>query len=272
MATSPDGVLTVDFLPEQNLVRIVVHGDQWPPADYPIIGLTVRRSAPGEPTENVYATMQNAPGGWFTGVDNVAPMNTAVTYTVEALTAGWETLTTSVTVTTTGARWGLWLKDPQTASRNVCVEWRGIGARRRATQGAIHQPSGSPLAIVEHDGIAPDEVTIEVATRTAAATHALDALLRTARVLFVQSDPAEVPVGYYYLPVDERTNPAQVVETVEGYRVTTLPLVRSNAPSGDAAPYTGGPTFQSVIAQYATFQDVIDNVPSFLGLTNPEAV
>lgn len=230
------------------------------------------REAPGEPTETLGAEgVLLAPGGWYTGSDNTAPMNAAVTYTAVMLDAnGLEIQRAQVTVDTIGAVWGLWLKDPTDAQRNVRVEWRGIGARSRATQGAQYSPSGSPFAIVEWDGVAPEETTIQVATRTGAATAALDALLDNARVLFVQSDPSEMPTGYYYVPNTDRENPVQVVDTIEGYRITAIPLVRSEAPVGDAAPYTGGPTFASVEAEYATFQDVADRNATFLHLANPE--
>lgn len=240
------------------------------PASYVI----VTREAEGEPPVTMGTGGPiGAPGGWYVGSDNTAPMNAAVRYSATVLDANGTPIQTSqVTVETFGAEWGLWLKDPADAGRNVLVEWRGIGSRSRATQGAQYSPPGSPFAIVEWDGVAPEETSIQVATRTSTETAALDTLLSKARVLYVQSDPAELPTGYYYLPTDERENPAQVVDTVEGYRVTTIPLVRSDAPVGDDAPYTGGPTFASVRDQYATFGELRDEVPSFLLLANPEAV
>ncbi len=234
----------------------------------------IERSAPGMATERVNSDLPiSAPGGWYTGVDAMAPMNAAVTYTITARTEWGEfVVSATVTVDTSGAVWGLWLKNPGDPSLNTRVEWRGIGTRSRATQGARYDPPGSGFAIVEWDGVGPEEVTIQVATRTGAETRALDALLDKARVLFLQSDPSEMPNGYYYVPSVGRDNPAQVIDTVEGYRVTAIPLVRSEAPAGESAGYTGGPTFQSVLAQYATFQDVLDQVPTFLGLTNPETI
>lgn len=273
MPTSPDGVLQADYLTDQNLVRLIAYGDQWPDdVPDPPLYVVIERSVPGMATERVNSDLPiSAPGGWYTGVDALAPMNAPVTYTMTALTEWGETVgSASVTVMTTGAVWGLWLKNPADPSLNTRVEWRGIGTRSRATQGARYDPPGAGYAIVEWDGVAPEETTIQVATRTGAATRALDALLARARTLFVQSDPSEMDNGYYYLPTVERENPAQVIDTIEGYRITSIPLVRSIAPAGESAGYSGGPTFQSVLSGYDTFQDVLDNVPSFLALTNPE--
>ncbi|MFE6228903.1 hypothetical protein [Cellulosimicrobium sp. NPDC057862] len=255
MPTSPDGILEAAFDAGQNLVRLTVDGGMWPD---PVSWLLITRASAGVATEPVRtANTVRAAGGWWLGVDDAAPMDTSCTYTVTGYSEGGEIVATaSVVVETVGALWGLWLKAPGRPQLTCRAVFRGVGDRSSPTQGGVYQVPGGG-SVPQWSGVDTDQLTIEVATESAAETARLDALLRAERVLLIQSgQPEEIPSGYYYVAVKSRSNPAQLRSDEEPYRVTDLALTATSAPAGEGQGYTGT-TYETVRQTYATYADVL---------------
>lgn len=224
----------------------------------PVSRVLIERSSAGVPTEPVRnAAGVPAAGGWFLGYDDAAPMDTTVTYTVTALDAyGGVVGTASVTIDTSGAEWGLWLKAPGRPQLTCRVTFRGIGDRSSPTQGGIYQVPGGG-SIPQWSGIDTESLTIELATETDTDRVRLDALLRAERVLLIQSgQPEEIPSGYYFVSVAPRSNPGQMRSDEEPYRVTTLELTATSAPVGEGQGFTGT-TYETVRQTYATYADLL---------------
>lgn len=239
----------------------------------PVSRVLIERSSPGVATEPV-RTANGAPaaGGWFLGADDAAPMDTTCTYTVSGLDEyGGIVATSSVAVETTGAEWGLWLKAPGRPQLTCRVTFRAVGERASATQGGVYQVPGGG-SIPQWSGVNSESLSIEIATETDGDRARLDALLRTERVLLIQSgQPEEIPSGYYFVTVGERSNPGQMRSDEEPYRVTTLELTATSAPVGEGQGFTGT-TYETVRQTYATYQDVVDGNATYFDVYAGEGV
>lgn len=253
MPISPDGILEATFDPARALVRLTVH-DEWPDL---VSSITITRTSPGVGTMPVRGVeRRTVAGGVWAGSDNEAPLEQSVTYTATGHGSFGETVATStVTVSTTGAAWGVWLKDPGEPSRTVVVPLRERAPAGSVTQGGIYQVLGGP-AIPQWSGVEATTHTLTVLPRTTEQVSALEGLLTSARTLLVQTgQPEEIPSGYYQVGSVTQANPAQVLANVYTAREVTITLTATTVPVGAGVQFTGV-TYETVRQEHATYQDV----------------
>jgi hypothetical protein len=265
MPTSPDGILEALFDPSRAAVVLTVDGGMWPD---PVTKITMWRTPLGQPTVEVRGLVQRrVEGGWWIGNDHEAPLDVDVTYRVTGYDSlGDEVATAAVTVSTTGAAWGLWLKAPGRGDLTCLVRWRGRGAVESSTIGAAFQVHSGP-EIAAWSGVAADRATIDLTTRTPAQDAAVARLLTTARVLLIQTgQPAEIGDGtgsdWWLVESASQSNPTGMRSDLLALRHRTLQLVRTTMPAGQGVVSTGQ-TYSSVSAAYATYQDILDEVATY---------
>ncbi|GMA22291.1 hypothetical protein GCM10025864_44560 [Luteimicrobium album] len=251
----------------RNLVQLVIDGRDtgWSTATSVTVTRTVAGASPVPVRGSVAVAVV---GGVLLSSDNEAPMDSAVTYAATAV-GDDDPVALSGTVETTGAAWGLWVKVPGRADLNCRVPLRDFGQVTRQTQGGSWQvPGGQRVA--ESSGLAQASSTLEVATRTPGQLAALAAVLEGAPggvVLLQTGQPAEpeLPSGYYQVTSWSTSNPGRARSDVSGWRVHTLTVDQVAMPAGDATGFSGM-TYNQVADRFATYQDLLDGVPTYLDL------
>src|SRR5690606_35809211 len=101
-----------------------------------------------------------------------------------------------------------------------------VGDVASPTQGGVYQVPGGG-SVPQWSGTDTDALTIVLLPRNDSEVARLTALLRTERVLLIQTGaPGEplLPSGYYYVEGMGRSNPAQVRVDVHGRRTFALQL------------------------------------------------
>jgi len=259
MPISPDGILEALFDPAHAAVAITVDGGMWPD---PVTRITMWRTPLGQPTVEVRGVVERrVEGGWWIGSDHEMPLDTDVTYVVTGYDSLGEIATATVTISTLGASWGMWLKAPGRADLTVLGRWRGIGQVDSQTIGATYQVHDGP-EIASWSGVAGERVTLDLTTRTPGEDAALRALLKEARVLLVQTgQPAEFGDGtgsdWWFVETTSRANPSQMRSDLQPLRHRSLQLVRTTVPAGEGIVYTGQ-TYSTVYGEFATYQALLD--------------
>lgn len=264
MPVAADGILAAAFVAESNFVTLQTVGAAWPE---PIVTVSVTRTAAGAGTVPVRdLTHKSVVGGVLLWSDNEAPLDAEVTYTATGHgDAGQVVAVSTVTVSTSGAEWGLWLKAPGRADLNTQATLSRMGDIDSATDGGSYQVPGGPR-IAEHAGVVGDVFDFDVDTYDAAGASALTALLATTRLLLLQTGaPEELTSGYYRVVRSRRANPAQVRIDEVGLRRFTLEVEQVAAPAGEGSGFFGV-SHGSIAATYATHQAIADSVASHLDL------
>lgn len=173
----------------------------------------------------------------------------------------------TVTVSTTGAAWGLWLKAPGRADLTVLAQLKGRGDVSAPTIGGTFQVHDG-VEVAAWSGVGGDRLTLQLQTRSTAQDAAVRSLLKQARVLLIQSgQPADFGDGtgsdWWYVENPSQTNPQGYVPSGDyALRYHTLQLVRTAAPAGDGVVYTGQ-TYSTVYAEFATYQALKDATPTY---------
>lgn len=266
MPTSPDGILTAEFDTTRNLVMLTVDGGMWPVELGVVDSITITRSSPGDGTVPVRDVVdRRAAGGWFVGSDIEAPMDTDVTYTVTGYDQyGMELGSATVSVVTTGAAWGVWLKAAGRAQLTVRVPLRTVGDQSSATQGGVYQIPDGGGAVPQFSGVDTTSTPLVLFARTTQQVAALEALLEQERTLLVQTgQPEEFRSGWWHVHSVARQNPAQVRSNVFAGRVFRLSMTRTQAPAGAGQIFTGT-TYETVRQRFTTYQDVLNQNPTYL--------
>lgn len=266
MPTSPDGILEALYDPARAAVALTVDGGMWPD---PVTEITMWRTPLGQPTVEVRGVVeQRVEGGWWIGSDHEQPLDTDVTYTVTGSDALGEIATTSVTVSTVGAAWGLWLKAPGQGDLTVLAQLQDRGAVSSGTIGGTYQVHGGP-EVAQWSGVSAERVTIGLQTRTAAQDAAVRRLLAHRVLLLQTGQPAEfgpeTGSGWWFVESKSQANASRVRADVYPVRQHTLQLVQTTVPAGRGSLSTGQ-TYSSVSGAYATYQDILDNVATYQDL------
>lgn len=271
MPTSPDGILTAEFDTTRGAVLLTVDGDEW---SSPVTYITVTRTPLGQPTVPVRGLeLRSVTGGWYIGSDGEMPHDTDVTYAV----TGYDSLgavveTTSVTESTAGAEWGVWLKAPGRVDFNQRVKLADLDPVNSATQGGTYAVIGGN-EVSETSGIGADRTALRLQTDTAAQDAALQSLLRQYRDLQITTgQPAEIGEGtgadWWHVESHSRANPGRTRSDVYAPRVHTIQVVRQPVPAGAGLVSTGA-TYSDVSAAYATYTALSAAVSTYADLMNP---
>jgi hypothetical protein len=258
--------LTAVFDPDRNLVQLATDGtdDGWDTATSATITRTVAGASP-VPVRGIEAAA--LVGGVLVSSDNEAPMDAAVTYVATAVGPDSPVTLTAV-VSTAGAEWGLWLKAPGRADLNLLAGSADTGDRARSNIGGVYDiPGGQRVA--QFAGFAGLTTSLVVTTETAAQSAALLALLTQAPggVLLIQSGQpsSDLPSDYYAVTGFSHSNPGGMRSDRLGLRQHTLQIAASAMPPGDSTGFAGA-TYDVVAATFATYQDLADQVPTYLDL------
>jgi len=179
---------------------------------------------------------------------------------------------TSVTVSTTGAEWGVWLKAPGRVDFNQRVKLADIGGVDSGTQGGTYPVIGGN-EVSETSGIGADRAAMRLQTDTAAQDAALKSLLRQYRdIQITTGQPAEIGEGtgadWWHVESHSRSNPGRARLDDYAQRLHTIQIVRQPVPTGVGLVSTGA-TYSDVSAAYATYTALSAAVSTYADLMNP---
>lgn len=195
-----------------------------------------------------------AAGSYALAVDTEMPLDSVVEY--RALNRAGTPSTSTVSVDTSGAEWGLWVKVRGSHDRTQRVNWSRVGAISEEALGGIYQVHGGP-AVAQFDGTSAEEVELEVWTEGRLAYLALRDLFKTDRRVFLQTaEPKEIEDGWWFAERVTYTNPDQkVTSEINDVRFATMLLRRIEAPAG-ALGGAVGTTYAAVRVQYLTYAGI----------------
>lgn len=271
MPTGADGVLTATWRPDVAAVSLDVLGSAWPAAVVEV--RLVRRVAGEEETPVRGADKVSAIGGYWTGTDHeMLELGSSITYQAVGYTsAGLPVLSSMVTVSTEGARHGVWLKAPGRPNLTVRLGMVERGSRSSMTQGGVYNIAGGRgVAVAAASGRDGDTMTLRVrATSTAERESAL-ALLDEHRVLLIQPVAHVRPfrdAWWFVSSVDE----ALLTQADRAdYWDLTLNLTRVGVPSGAGQEVVGW-SYASIASTYADYVAVKAAYSDYLSLTRGPA-
>lgn len=261
-------ILSATFNTAWASVDLIVDGALWTSS---VDTITITRSVAGE-VDTVVRGVSSRPvvGGSYVGTDSEAPLESSVTYKVDGYLGSTFVATATVTVSTTGAEWGAWLKVPGLPNMTVRANLARVGARTSQTRGGVYMIAGGGGAVSQSaahwSGIDPDTVAITLEAITDTEVTRLTGLLAY-RVLLIQTGaPAPFPAGYYFVKdvaIDLLSPLVSASQTVQ------LSLVRTGMPAGSGAGIAGSTwaalkdartTWTAVLAAKATWFDVLKGV------------
>lgn len=257
MPVSADGILEATFDPAWAAVRLIVDGGMWAS---PVDTITIQRTVPGEATVVVRGIEGLAVvGGYYVGSDHEMPLESSVTYAVTGYSSGSVVGSASVTVSTAGAEWGLWLKVAGKPDLTTWSRFAKVGDVDSRTIGGVYQIAGGGGAVAQTaahwSGIESDRVIVQIAGESHAGVARIRAVFRAGRILLLQAPGStDLDQGWYYVQSVSRVNPAQFEEFPE--RWFELELQRTGVPAGDGSGLAGT-TWATLASQHATWADVL---------------
>ena len=251
MPTGSDGILTATWRPEAAAVSLEVLGSAWPSA---VVSVRIERRVAGESVVPVRgADRVPAVGGYWVGTDHEQPLESSVTYRAIGYTAaGAQVLSAMVTVSTSGAPHGIWLKAAGQPNLTVRTVGRGADGPTSETQGGVYDiVGGVGVAVASAAGVNADRLTITIGSLDAAQEQSIRAVLSAHRVLLIQDCGHDViPSGWYFVSSVSRA-PRDARYLAPG-RNHTLALTRTGVPAGAGQGVVGW-SYAAVAATYATY-------------------
>lgn len=232
--------------------------------------VTVLRTVPGEAPipvrdfEDVYA-----PGGYAFGSDIEMPLDVPVTYTVQGTDDyGNRSTDSSVTLTTTGGRWGLWIKVPGRGDLTLCARFAGVEDATTETRGGNYMIPRDDVtdparAIAQSSGADPESITVRVSALDAQEVARLKSVLQHRVLLLQQGEPEEFDSGYYLVQSVRRVNPAQKRVDIVPLRHFDITMQRTSRPAGTGIA-SGGTTYAALSAM--TYQQIADQFEAYVDL------
>jgi len=264
MPTGADGVLTATWRSGAAAVSLEVVGTAWPVA---VVEVRIMRLVAGQPDVPVRgADRVPAIAGFWVGSDHEQPLHSTVVYQAVGWTAaGAQVVSSMVTVDTTGAPHGIWLKAAGRPNLTVCTVGRSVDGPTSHTQGGVYDVvGGTGVAVASVAGVQADRVTMTVGSLTVEQETAIRALLTTTRILLVQDCGHDViDSGWYYVDSVQRA-PRDPQHLLPG-RNHTLSLTRTGIPAGGGQGVVGW-SWAAVEASYATWADVEAAYPTWFDL------
>ncbi|MFF5285181.1 hypothetical protein [Streptomyces sp. NPDC013171] len=156
-----------------------------------------------------------------------------------------------------------WIKDPGLPQLNCQAMVASPPEWTRPIEQVVHRVKGRARPVVHSQVRGDYEGQLVVWTRTDDETNALNHVLDSGGVLFLQFAP-----GWHesdrYVSVGETPLPRVVPDGEEEQRTWTLPLVTVDMPTTLGVAGSAGRTWQDVLAEFATWQDVRNAYTSWL--------
>lgn len=252
MPTGADGVLTATWRPEAAAVSLEVLGSAWSSA---VVEVRIERRVAGESVVPVRgADRVPAVGGYWVGTDHEQPLESSVTYQAIGYTAaGAQVLSAMVTVSTSGAPHGIWLKAPGKPNLTVRLGMVERGTRSSTTQGGVYNIAGGRgVAVAAASGRDGDTMTLRVRPRSTAELESALALLDEHRVLLIQPVAVIRPFrdAWWFVSSVEEALLTQADRA--DYWDITLNLTRVGVPAGAGQGVVGW-SYAAVAGTYATY-------------------
>jgi hypothetical protein len=244
-------LFTATFDPTWATVGLIVDGSLWGSA---VDHITITRQVTGGGDLPIRGVESLAVlGGYFVGSDPEAPLGSTVSYRVDGYLAAVFVESATVTVDTTGAANGLWLKVPGSPSNTVLANLRSVSDIASPTVGGVYQIVGGGAvsqAVASWSGIESDQGSVSLSVEHPSGTERLRAALSAARVLLLQPvGSTDLDTGFYFVDGVSRSNPAQVEAFSQ--RWFNLGIQRVGVPAGDGQGIPGW-TCAIVLDTYAT--------------------
>ena len=244
-------LFTATFDPAWATVGLVVDGSLWGSA---VDHITITRQVAGGGDIHVRGVESLAVlGGYFVGSDPEAPLESTVTYRIDGYLAAVFVQSAIVTVDTTGAANGLWVKVPGDPSSTVRANLRSVSDIASPTIGGVYQIVGGGAvsqSVASWSGIESDQGSVSISVAHPAGTERLRAALSAARVLLLQPvGSTDLDAGFYFVDGVSRSNPAQIEAFSQ--RWFALGVQRVGIPVGDGQGIPGW-TCAAVLDTYAT--------------------
>jgi hypothetical protein len=255
-------VLTATFDPAWAAVNLVVDGTFWSGT---VNTVTITRQVAGESDFIVRGVNARVVvGGTLVATDHEAPLGSTVTYKADGYNNAAFVQTVSVTVSTTGAATGLWLKVAGQPDMTVMARLRGMSAVSSPTIGGVYQIAGGGGSVAQTaaqwSGIESDEASLGLSIPVADVGR-LRMLLATSRVVLLQPvGSSDLDAGWYFVGKVDRINPAQTESY--GRRWFELDVQRTGVPSGTGAGISGV-TWAVVKERYATWTALMAGEPTW---------
>lgn len=265
MPVAPNGILQAEYDPAWATTSLIVDGGMWPS---PVTAITVVRSVAGVADISVRGVDRRpVVGGFFIGSDPEMPLDSTVTYTVTGYTAAGAVVETStVSVDTTGAACGAWLKVAGQPNLTIRADLAEVGDVESTTQGGVYDIAGGGLvatSVAEANGLNADRLTLVVRGKTDQQARAIRTTLQS-RILLIQSCAHEpFDPGWYF--IDKMTRRLRAQTTSVPGREFTLSMTRTGIPSGVGQGIAGW-SWAGVMDTYPTWAAVKAANPSWWDL------
>ncbi|MBB5129830.1 hypothetical protein FHS32_006624 [Streptomyces albaduncus] len=191
--------------------------------------------------------------------DHEAPMGVPISYHIEIYNLGGERSTRSsdtVTLTLDDIN-EAWLKDPGNPQRNMRVMVQSAPDWQRPVEQSTVVVRGRRNKVVlsgKRQGLEGD---LAIWTRSDEERRALHLLLDSGTTLLWQAAPG-MGVGDMYVSVAQATEARIGQLAQEAWRSWTLPLVQQDMPVTTGINGSGGRTWQDVLTEFGTADDLLD--------------
>lgn len=188
---------------------------------------------------------------------------------------GFLAIPTEVTVSTTGAEWGLWIKIPGRADMVARLKFRAVRGKTRPTLGGTWQvPGGVAIAqsaaasLAQSAGMGSLTATVDVTTYDPGQAAALWQIVGQApgQVVMMQTGhPEEFPSGYYQVGSITEENPSGMRSDLQGLRHHSLPITEAVMPAGSGTGLFGA-THDDIAESFSSHTEIAATVSSHLEL------
>lgn len=192
--------------------------------------------------------------------DHEAPLGVPVAYRIELYSGPGvlaSTRTSETVILTLADINTSWLKDPGNPQRNTLVLVQAAPEWERPVEQAAHVIRGRRNKVVLSGRRQGREGDLAIWTRTDAERQALHLLLDSGNTLLWQAAPG-MGVDDMYVSVANISEGRIGKLAQEQWRTWTLPLTEQDMPVTTAVNGAAGRTWQDVVAEFATCQDLLD--------------
>ena len=187
------------------------------------------------------------------------PPGVATTYRARAYSAVDVVLGTQ-TATTTAVIDRVWLKSVARPFLNRAVVTRDYSTVQRKARAGVFAVAGRTLPVVVSEVGGPREWTLEVLTSTLAEAHAVDLMLASGDILYVQV-PAGVDIPGGYVSAGD-VDLARVSRTLrDDRRLVSIPMTECAAQGPEVVGYTA--TWAGLLAAYGSWSAVLAAFPTW---------
>lgn len=252
---------TAEFDPAKAVVRLASSADDWTSETDQVT--FQRRTVSGAWQTIPGGEKISAVGSFALAVDLEMPLDEVVSYRALNRQGAASDV---VSVETTGAEWGLWLKTRRGAQYTQRLNWSGVSDFVSTSNGELKEIFGGGT-VAQFYGEPADEVEVTVWTEGPLAFRALKSVLANERRFFFQNpEPKELDDGWWWVDrVSYRNSDQRAFSTVRDIREVVLSLRRIEAPPGVIGGAAGA-SYAQVRVKYLTYGGMTDAEATYADL------